>query len=216
MFKSGPNPEQLYAILSAYQSFTKMREYFVNEDRKPIHESNTVILPILQDLIETILAPETYSLDSFTLLNKALKIYFNVTRMDLDPYTRSIEISDRWMGYLEKILNISDQNYSVKTQAIDNQTTKEKLAKDPFWTTKQSCLNILRKYSTKYGIPENENDEHKKFAEHWVQNCCIKFVGPLNQLVEGAVQGYFIPKKVLSLSVAFFSQITRSKVIRTQ
>jgi hypothetical protein len=97
-----------------------MREYFVNEDRKPIHESNTVILPILQDLIETILAPGTYDLDSFTLLNKALKIYYNVTRMDLDPYTRDICVSDRWMGYLEKILKISDQNYSVKTQAIGN------------------------------------------------------------------------------------------------
>jgi len=62
--------------------------FYVNNDRKQICESNKIQFPVLEELLNHLLSGNTYSEANFELINKVLKIYQKVTRMDLDEYTR--------------------------------------------------------------------------------------------------------------------------------
>jgi len=132
--------------------------------------------------------------------------------MDLDKYSRDIENNNNWMEILQRVLLLSNKSYEVK---VEGQMNMDKMDSDPFWKAKKKCLKIIKKYSIRFGIAEQEDGEEKKeFATYWADKFGMSSAESCIQFIKVYNTGIYVPKQVLIMCCNFLSQIVRTKVIK--
>lgn len=208
------NPELVYPLLCAYNALAKVRQYNNGDDREEICDANFIVMPILESLMDKLLSTGTHSESEIStiLVKKVFNIVTKHTRVELEKYFRNIEKSDKWMEYSRIILSdFKNPIFAAKVEGMVNQNTYEKSA---FWGEKKSVLNYLKKYTFRYGIPEDEAAEYKAFAQHWATKWGPHFSELVLKLISNKNEGYFVPLSVLGQCCGFLARIMKCKTVR--
>lgn len=208
--KASPSAENLYPLLCAYNAFTKTRQYNHGDDRDEISEANYQLMPTLEKYMDEILSGNSIANEiQATLAKKIFNIMYKHTRIDLDKYFRTKENNDKWMNYISKVLlDMEGDFYTIK---VEGKVEENKMDKNPFWGVKKSAFSCIKKYTFRYGIPEDESKENEDFATYWATSWGKVFAEVSVKYIKNKSQGSFVPLSILSESCGFLARSIKAK-----
>ncbi|XP_076030766.1 importin-7 msk isoform X2 [Oratosquilla oratoria] len=184
------------ALLCLYQ-LVKNFEYKKKEDRNPLHEAMSMLLPMCYErLVHLLPDPSEHS----TLLQKLiLKIFYALTQ-----YHMPLDLLDRehFTQWMEAVRQIGDRPVPEQTLQVD----EDERPALPWWKVKKWALHILARIFERYGCPKTVSKEYKPFAEWYVKTFSEGVLQVLLKILDQFRSKVYVSPRVLQQTLHYLEQ----------
>lgn len=182
------------ALLCLYQ-LVKNYEYKKSNERAPLTEAMTLLLPMVHNLMINLLSNDPLNdNDQFVLLQKLiLKIYYALTQyaLPLDIITR--ETFAQWMEVCRQVL---ERPTNPKTRLDESPDDNMEL---PEWKVKKWSTHIMSRMFERYGSPGNVvSKEYEEFAKWYLETFSTGIIQALFKMLDEYRKKNYVSPRVLT------------------
>ncbi|OWF54942.1 importin-7-like [Mizuhopecten yessoensis] len=184
------------AFMSLYQ-LVKVFEYKRPDERKVLHDSMQVMLPMVYQRCQEMLPDQ--SEHAVLLQKQILKIYYAFIQNYLPQEVISKDVFTQWM---ELIRQIVDRPVPEQT----NQIEEEERAELAWWKVKKWAVHILTRIFERYGSPGTVTKEYSAFAEWYLKAFSGGIVQVLLKVLDQYRQKLYVAPRVLQQTINYLNQ----------
>ena len=205
---NNPTHERIFCSLVGLHSLTKLRQYDLEEEIKPIEDTCRRFFPTLLELTTT-LAKDLNPVNAL-LAKEVMKIFYRTSRLNLNDFLRETAVSDAWMSVIDQLFI---QSIIALRQLNESKVSEHVYHQSPYWNILKWVLLILKKYTQRYGNPDTEQEKYIPFAEHWSKQFSVIYWERLIQVINNR-NVIKIPEKLLIYCISIlFNLFDNDRVI---
>lgn len=191
-----PDATSCMGALHCLYQLIKTFEFNTVEQRMPLIEAMNLLLPLMYDLMETLLPNP--SEQSMLMQKQLLKCFYSLIKYNLPLDLITKEIFSRWMEILRRVVAQPVPEHTMKV----DETERLNL---PWWKCKKWAIHVLYRLFGRYGSP-TKNHKYAEFAEWYLNTFTGGILDVLFKILDEFRNNIYVSPRVLHQALSYIDQ----------
>lgn len=191
-----PDPTGLLGALICLYQLVKNYEYKKLEEREPLRDAMTLLLPQVYGILVQLMPDDSFS--SVAVQKQILKIYFALTQYVLPLDLISKDMFAKWMEILRQITEADIPSHTL-------QVVEEDRPQLIWWKRKKWALHTLTRLFERYGSPGSVTKEYKEFAEWYLETFSSGILAAVLKNLDQFRTGVYVSPRVMQQGLNYIN-----------
>jgi hypothetical protein len=181
------------AAFNITHRLTKVYEYRRQQEKQPMYDFMSTVLPLIYARFETLVATGTE--ESAVLEHYILKIFYCLTQFSMNTDLISIETFGRWIGLLVRIL---ERPIPPNVAERDEEDQSETFS----WKCKKWAMKIITKIFDRYGAKGQVEKTYLPYADYYFEHFALPVVNCVLHILKDYSSKKFVTERYVFFALS--------------